>query len=366
MQNEAVYETACKFFEKKLAKSQVAQDYVRKRGLSSETCRNYRLGYAPPRADGEFVAHLLKQHKTYDVIKSGLCRTDDIELASHFSNGIIFPIMFDDKIVSYTSRSINPQAFTRHKHLSGRMDYIYNEFLLELPIIVVAESPIDALSIGQAGYPAVATFGTSNLRFAPKFKQQKIVYIAFDNDNKKDKSNPGLEYAIKLGYEIKQLGVNVFIIEFPLMGLDKVDANVYLGGMDAPAKAFSELVRQSRAVNEYPLYWHIDRSKHATVNRKVRHKHYSTTLEQLKSTPIENVVVGRGGQIHYSNEKIAYCKCPFHEDDNPSMTLYLDTNCFMCRGAGCGKHGDVIQFVQYTDGVSFTEACRRLKEEYYG
>ena len=39
-----------------------------------------------------------------------------------------------------------------------------------------------------------------------------------------------------------------------------------------------------------------------------------------------------------------HCKCPFHADDKPSLKFYPETNTYNCFG--CGKTGDVIQFIQ--------------------
>src|SRR5207247_6637084 len=36
--------------------------------------------------------------------------------------------------------------------------------------------------------------------------------------------------------------------------------------------------------------------------------------------------------------------CPFHEDRNPSFTVFLATQTFYCFG--CRKHGDVITFLR--------------------
>jgi len=49
---------------------------------------------------------------------------------------------------------------------------------------------------------------------------------------------------------------------------------------------------------------------------------------------------------HYNlkpNKNNLLC-CPFHEDKTPSLQLYPDTNTYNCFG--CGKTGDVIQFIQ--------------------
>ncbi len=41
-------------------------------------------------------------------------------------------------------------------------------------------------------------------------------------------------------------------------------------------------------------------------------------------------------------------KCPFHEDDQPSLKVYPQTNTFNCFG--CGKNGDAIEFCTLKEG----------------
>lgn len=47
------------------------------------------------------------------------------------------------------------------------------------------------------------------------------------------------------------------------------------------------------------------------------------------------------------------CCCPFHEDDNPSLTFYEKTNTFYCFG--CGASGDVIEFIERMENKKKTE-----------
>ena len=51
--------------------------------------------------------------------------------------------------------------------------------------------------------------------------------------------------------------------------------------------------------------------------------------------------------------------CPFHEETEGSFTVYADTQRFYCFG--CGLGGDVLDFIQRTDGVDLPEAIRRLE-----
>lgn len=47
-------------------------------------------------------------------------------------------------------------------------------------------------------------------------------------------------------------------------------------------------------------------------------------------------------------------KCPFHEDDQPSLKIYTETNTFNCFG--CGANGDVIEFIQKKENLNKHQA----------
>ena len=49
-------------------------------------------------------------------------------------------------------------------------------------------------------------------------------------------------------------------------------------------------------------------------------------------------------------------RCPFHDDHNPSLTLYADN--YYCWG--CGAHGDVIDFTARHFRITQLEAAKRL------
>lgn len=53
---------------------------------------------------------------------------------------------------------------------------------------------------------------------------------------------------------------------------------------------------------------------------------------------------------HYSlkPDRNGMLKCPFHEDDQPSLKVYPQTNTFNCFG--CGKNGDTIEFCSLKEG----------------
>ena len=62
---------------------------------------------------------------------------------------------------------------------------------------------------------------------------------------------------------------------------------------------------------------------------------------------------------HYNLQanKNGMLKCPFHEDDKPSLKVYPDTNTFNCFG--CDAGGDVIEFIQRKENCNKHEAIKR-------
>ena len=50
--------------------------------------------------------------------------------------------------------------------------------------------------------------------------------------------------------------------------------------------------------------------------------------------------------------------CPFHDEAEGSFTVYSDSEKFWCFG--CGEGGDVLDFIQKSEGLSLPEAIARL------
>lgn len=84
-------------------------------------------------------------------------------------------------------------------------------------------------------------------------------------------------------------------------------------------------------------------------------------LEAIKRrNPIQEVMARHGIVLRSSGRHLAG-HCPFHQDQHPSLVVYPETQSFFCFG--CRTGGDVIDFVQRTDGLSFREAVAQLRSE---
>ncbi len=62
---------------------------------------------------------------------------------------------------------------------------------------------------------------------------------------------------------------------------------------------------------------------------------------------------------HLKPNKNSLIKCPFHDDKDPSLKVYTNTNTFHCFG--CGKAGDVIEFIQLKENCTKHEAIMKAK-----
>ena len=81
-------------------------------------------------------------------------------------------------------------------------------------------------------------------------------------------------------------------------------------------------------------------------------------LKELKARVSLGDVVEASGVRLLGRGRVRQGVCPFHEKTAPSFTVYDDSSRFYCFG--CGSGGDVLDFVQRTEGLTLPEAIRRL------
>lgn len=79
-------------------------------------------------------------------------------------------------------------------------------------------------------------------------------------------------------------------------------------------------------------------------------------IQTLDSRPID-IVANRLGLEPIRNK----CKCPFHDDHHPSLSLDMKRNRYRCFA--CGASGDVISLVMKVANISFRQACQWLASD---
>ncbi len=87
--------------------------------------------------------------------------------------------------------------------------------------------------------------------------------------------------------------------------------------------------------------------------------HVNVDIPALKRRHALGPVVEAAGVELRGRGRVRQGLCPFHEETEGSFTVYADSQRFHCFG--CGLGGDVLDFIQRTDGVDLPEAIRRLE-----
>jgi hypothetical protein len=92
-----------------------------------------------------------------------------------------------------------------------------------------------------------------------------------------------------------------------------------------------------------------------------QHEHFDT--RRLNAISITEVARRLGCSLKKAGS-VSKTVCPWHDDANPSLTLYERTDENRCHCFACGKGGSVIDFVMQREQWSFQEACRWLSGEF--
>jgi len=207
----------------------VALRYLRDRGLDDEIIKKFRLGYLnieklvpfivkkspnlprsddqptqvgiptspgwdsnlPPKTDENYTTSLLELISIEDLRFAGILRYSDDNNVKNIpaQASIMFPVFSRGKPVSMVFRNTNQRSekrwvfpFAVYGH---GVDWLYNEHSLHNAKreIAFCEGAMDAITLEQWGIPAVGVLGLSSAaKFAPKFINQKRVYLLLDND----------------------------------------------------------------------------------------------------------------------------------------------------------------------------------------
>ena len=82
-------------------------------------------------------------------------------------------------------------------------------------------------------------------------------------------------------------------------------------------------------------------------------------LDQNRIAEATDIVQLIGGEIELKpqGKNLVAC-CPFHTEKTGSFIVNPARQTYHCFG--CGKHGDVFQWVMEREGCSYPEAIRRL------
>src|SRR3989344_512471 len=218
-----INQQAANYFAKVLWESNAgkeALEYLRKRGLTDQTIKNWQLGFAPD--DFHYVENFLaKGFDKKDIETAGLIIKSDRDTGyfDRFHDRIMFPILnLHGQVVGFTGRLLHDKPSTG-KYINSPETPVYNKAQVIYGLYqarnairkenraILMEGNMDVITAHQAGsIQAVATSGTAlsaeQLNILTRFTENLI--FAFDSDTAGNTAaRRALEMALGAGFNVK-------------------------------------------------------------------------------------------------------------------------------------------------------------------
>src|SRR6266849_5353661 len=211
--------------------------------------------------------------------------------------------------------------------------------------IIICEGEFDRLVLEANGFDAVTSTGGAGT-FKPEwidaFAEIPEVYVCFDRDY------AGQEGAARVAGMIAQAKI-VELPEETGRGGDVTDFFVRLAKTNDD---FESLLSQAQpAPSEKPLATTGAGNGH--IDPALRER-----IEKIKREIALESVIGKYLELKPSGSALVGL-CPFHDDHYPSFAVSSGKGNFHCFG--CWSHGDVLNFLQRVEHLSFRQALGVLE-----
>ncbi|MDO4187848.1 MAG: DNA primase [Lachnospiraceae bacterium] len=204
------------------------EDYLKGRGLSDDTIRNFGLGFAPHNANLYNYLKSLPEKYGDDVLKaSGIFNfSESYGVRDKFWDRVIFPIMdANNKVIAFGGRLMSEGAIEAGdkkipKYLNSPETEVFDKSrnLYGLNIarrtraayLILCEGYMDVIALHQAGFDmAVASLGTAftsgHATLIRRFT--KKVYLSYDSDD------AGVKAALRALPILKAAGISAKVID---------------------------------------------------------------------------------------------------------------------------------------------------------
>lgn len=202
--------------------AQRAREYLKKRGLSTQTIKKYGLGYAPDQWDGLLLSAQSTGIKEEYLNEAGLIKynRNGEKAYDTFRNRIMFPIFNPSgKVIAFGGRVIGQAKSAKYINSPQTLVYNKSEVLYGIQVAkneirkegeaILVEGYTDVLSLHQAGIRNVIS--TSGTALTPQ--QMHIVHrygdtllMIYDSDNAGQNAMlRGLNIALREGLDVRLL-----------------------------------------------------------------------------------------------------------------------------------------------------------------
>ncbi len=190
----SIHEFAADFYHKELLKSPEVLNYLKKRAVTTDTIKEFRLGFAPYGTN--FLPKAKKEFKIQDMINSGLIKKSNGGLRDTFFLRLLFPLFSSSgRIIGFGGRRLskkgpkylNSPDTSIHKKGKNLYSLFHTkEEIRKTEKVLLVEGYFDFLSLYQAGIKnAVACLGTSLTTDQAELisRYAKEITLFFDEDN---------------------------------------------------------------------------------------------------------------------------------------------------------------------------------------
>jgi len=83
--------------------------------------------------------------------------------------------------------------------------------------------------------------------------------------------------------------------------------------------------------------------------------------EEIKNSIKLSFVIGKNLSLKRRDKSNFVALCPFHKEKTPSFNISDEKGFYHCFG--CGKNGDIFDYVMEMENKTFTEALKKLADE---
>jgi len=227
----SLLELATRFFEVNLNES--ARKYLAGRGLSEETIKAFRVGYAPDSFHGLTDYLKKKGFAEKEILEVGLLKKTDRGKIDHFRGRIMFPITDSaGRVIAFSGR-IFPEKEKAPKYLNSPETILFKKgsilygfdkakfIIREAEHAILVEGQMDLILLHQTGFKnTVALSGTAISEIKGHLKElfylSSNLILAFDSDS------AGRKAALRAAEITLAYGFDVRIADLPA-GLDPAD-----------------------------------------------------------------------------------------------------------------------------------------------
>ncbi|MDI6781689.1 MAG: DNA primase [bacterium] len=288
-----IHDAAVSFYQNLLWSREgvTALEYLQRRGLSKETLKKFKVGYAPSawRRLSDFL--LAKTYPLERICQTGLVVQKDGESQGYdrFRERIIFPI-FDElsRPIGFGGRILN-KTEGKAKYINSPETPLYNKskVLYGLHLakesmrsqgVIVVEGYMDVLTLSQSGFAnVVAASGTAftheQIRLLKRYTEK--LWLVFDPDM------AGIAATLKSMDLLLEHNMDVRVISLP-NGLDPAD---YL--LKGNSAEFANLLKQAQGFSDWRFNFAIKNDDIKTTSGKKRALEHLLPFIVRLNDPIE-------------------------------------------------------------------------------